>query len=175
MDFGISLDPSLVTQRHSLEDSSDEENVENTRDYDISKTFCISNHEYLSKGPNLIIAVGQAPSIFVKSHFKLDSLPLSRITANSAAVFRDKHFPADTHNSDCIVSEMFDISSKDSITEKFTLFIHEQQLKSQYCNVWCAKVRVCVCVCVFLPPDCYNISHTGYSTDSAKACGDPCV
>lgn len=142
MDFGISLDPASVTQRHCFEDS-DEDEDESARNE--TEQFITPENQSAGLAPeaNLIIAMGQPASIFARSYLSLDPLPSCRISAHSHTVFKDRYFSSrgHTHN---VVSEGFDVKCKGSEIEKFHLCIHENQLNSQHCNSWCTKVIMCV-------------------------------
>lgn len=140
MDFGV--DPSSAILRHCLEDSDEEE--EDISDSDNERTFLTPDQDgEPSPGANLILAIGQPASIFVRSFLSLDPLPSCRITVPSPTVFKDRYFPTgrqpDGHKH--TVSEGFRVKNADSTSERFLLCIHEQQLNSQYCNLWYTKVR----------------------------------
>ena len=140
MDFGISLDP---IQRHCLEDSEEDENEYAQSINNESEAFIIPGPTVdLDHDVNLIITVGQIPSIFVKSYFTLNPLFPNAILANSVTVFKDKYFSVDRKCSEWTVSEFFDLKCKDDKTasERFSLCVHEQPLASGYCNLWCTKV-----------------------------------
>ena len=131
------VDPGLLTQRHCLEDSDDEEDGFELDD----TTFKISNPWLAGKKSCLIMAVGQPASIFARSY--LPALPsLCTIVTDSSTIFKDRYFTSGSaQHSDCVVSEMFDIESGEDKEQNFSLCVLEKQLGSQYCSQWCNKVN----------------------------------
>lgn len=141
MDFGISLEASSVIQRHSLEDSDEEEEESGIdtpqTEYFISpdKTCTLGLH-----GGNLILALGHAASIFVKSFLTLEAIPSCTIKTNSPTVFKDKYFSTSPKTE--VVSEGFVVKGKTPESENFLVCTHEQPLTSLHCNSWCARVSM---------------------------------
>lgn len=141
MEFGISLDASSVPQRHCLEDSEEEEDDEVDIDHEQTQIFISSDVARSSPSrANLILALGQSAAVFIKSYLNIEPVPSYRVETNSHMVFKDKHFPTNTEGQTNAVSEGFEVGCKSSENEKFFACIHEQQLNSQHCILWCAKV-----------------------------------
>lgn len=140
LDFGISLDPSAVPQRHSFEDSDEEDLGKDEVELTVSPSSATPVE--IGQRSNVIFVFGQIASIISKSFFTLHDSPSCQILCDSITVYRDKLFPAvSCERSKCsqTVSEVFGIESKDGKT--YSLCVHEARLKSQYCNNWCLKVR----------------------------------
>ena len=142
MDFGISLDPSSVVQRHSLEDSDEEEDESETVG-NATETFTVPNRrDQLDPAGKLIIAIGQPAVIFIKSYLDLEPLPSYTISTKTLTAFKDKHFSSGTHHQDdtYTVSEGSDAKRTGSDVGRCLVCTHQQPLNSKYCNLWCSKV-----------------------------------
>lgn len=143
------MDSDFVIQRHCFEDSSEEEDDEVDEPTFTTPNF---NKTDLNHGANLIIAVGQTASLFLRSHFIVDLLSSCTITTTSLRVFKDKYFPTPVQHSagSYTVTEVYTMRQKEgnsgsSSTENFYLCVHEQPLDSRFCNQWCAKVNKSKC------------------------------
>ncbi len=146
MDFGISLDPSSVSQRHCLEDSDeeDEDSKESETAGNVGEAFKLPDQrEQLPPAANLIIAIGHPAVVFTKIYLDLEALPSCTISTDVLTVFKDKHFTTGSYHQgdEYIVSEGFEIKCTGSDLERYLLCTHEQLLNSQYCNLWCSKVQ----------------------------------
>lgn len=142
MDFGISLDASAVPQRHLLEDSDADEDDEVSVGTDREQIFTSPDvgSGGATTGENLIIAIGQSASIFVKSHLSLEPVPAFAVQTDSHTVFQS--WPRNTRRSTYTVSEGFKVCCKNPEQENFLACTHEELLNTLQCNSWCAKVSV---------------------------------
>ena len=148
-EFGISLDASAVTQRHTLYDSDEEENdIKNPEEiFHVTDT---SGPTPDKSGCILLITVGQAASIFVRSYCVVDDTPVSRITSAQPTVIKDKYFSDNGGDSDqsVTISEVYSPKTTDGCDGKYFVCVQEKQLKSEYLNIWCSKVRTVQCKCL---------------------------
>lgn len=142
-EFGISLDPAAVTQRHTLYDSDEEE-----EEIEIaSGVFSVNLKAPISGGGvALLVAIGQTAAIFARSYFVLDSEPLCQITSESSKVLAGRYFESrlTAHAKEDArvtvqVGEVYNAKRK-SPGAPFLVCIFENALKSEYCNLWAAKV-----------------------------------
>lgn len=146
MEFGLYVDPAVVTQRHALYDS-DEEDVETEKEeINISFSDCRSS---IAEGGTLLIAVGLTTSIFVQSYPVLESESCCSILANSETIFKDKYFPSGSQerkgSRDDLtrLSEVYGVKNGASGTRSrgnCFVCVHEKPLKADYCNMWASKV-----------------------------------
>ncbi len=131
MEFGISLDPSSVPQRHALYDSDEEE--EQTESLKANFIFQPPPESVqIHKSYSLVVAVGSIPCIFARSHFILS--PLLTLEASTRAIFQGMYFPKSSQES-CLVSELMNADGGDVI-----FCLHEKNLKSEHVNAWSKKV-----------------------------------
>ena len=147
MEFGLYVDPIVLTQRHTLYDSDEEENE--TEKTEVAITASQSDSKLpVSEGGTLLIAVGLTASIFAKSYPLLVDRPSCSIVANSQTVLQGKYFPPKgqetaekVHDDVVCLSEMYAVKSEAS-GEGGNCFIcaHEKPLKPEYCNAWASKV-----------------------------------
>ena len=138
-DFGISLDPSAIPHRHTLEDSDEENGIKDEAELILSPST--ATLVKLGQSSYAIFAFGHAASIFATSFFTVIHDTLCQILSDSVTVFKDKSFPVvrcEHNEGRHVISKMFGIESKDCKT--FSLCVHESRMKSQYCHNWCSKV-----------------------------------
>ena len=135
LDYGISLDPLAVPQRHFLEEDSDGE-----EEIKVEPELTFPATAELGRSSNVILAIGLAASIFTRSFLNTLHDSPYQILSDSVEVFKDKSFPTssdkvkDYHK----VSEIFGLESKGGKT--YSLCVQELQVKSQHCHNWCSKV-----------------------------------
>lgn len=137
MDFGISLDPSSVAQRHCLEDSDEEEEDDIKSDGNEADIFTVPEKTSSGSGPGVntvIFTIGLPASIFIKSYLNPESIPSFKTTTNFPTVFKDKFFTTSTPQT---VDEVFEVQNKG-----FRVCVHKQQLTPQHCSLWCDRVSV---------------------------------
>ena len=153
MAFGLYVDPIVLTQRHTLYDSDEEESE--TEQTEVAITASLSDSKApISEGGTLLVAVGLTASIFAKSYPLLVEQPICSIVANSHTVLQGKYFPPhksrETAEKVCddvvCLSEVYAVKSEAG-GEGGNCFVcaHEKPLKPEYCNVWASKVHVHVC------------------------------
>lgn len=135
MDFGISLDPLAVPQRHALYDSESEEEGEQETQSE-SEVFRVDkigeDGEFLA-GKALLLALGNTASVFAKSFIRIREEPflslrtdVSRVKSNSP---RGKGAEDVTH---------FYYSQEES--SKWAVCLHAAELQAEHCNHWADKV-----------------------------------
>ena len=129
LDFGISLDPSAVLQRHSLQDSDDEEEERQIELIAIPFTPA-------ARRSRVIFAFGTAASIFTNSYFTIHDAPTYQIRSDCITVYKEKSFPS-CKKEKPVLSEVFDVHCTN---ESFSLCVHVSELKSIYCQSWCSLV-----------------------------------
>lgn len=154
MEFGLYVDPIVLTQRHTLYDSDEEESE--TEKTEVTITASQSDSKVpISEGGTLLVAVGLTASIFAKSYPHLVDRPSCSIVANSQTVFQGKYFPpkgretAEKVRDDVVhLSEVYAVKSEAS-GEGGNCFVcaHEKPLKPEYCNTWASKVCDTVRAC----------------------------
>lgn len=152
MAFGLYVDPIVLTQRHTLYDSDEEEN--DSEQPEVAITASLSDSKVpISEGGTLLVAVGLTASIFAKSYPLLVEQLSCSIVANSQTVLQGKYFPpkgretAEKVRDDVVcLSEVYAVKSEAG-GEGGNCFVcaHEKPLKPEYCNVWASKVHVHVC------------------------------
>ncbi len=131
MEFGISLDPSSVPQRHALYDSDEEDEQIDTQQADF--VFQPSTLDSIHKNNTLVVAIGQTACIFAKSLFTLS--PLSTLEASTRGIFQGTYFPK-TGEASCLVSELMCADEGDAV-----FCLHENSLKPEHVNAWFKKVN----------------------------------
>ena len=149
MEFGLYVDPIVLTQRHTLYDSDEEENE--TERTEVTITASQSDSKVpVSEGGTLLVAVGLTTSIFAKSYPLLVDRPSCSIVANSQTILQGKYFPpkgretSEKVRDDVVcLSEVYAVKSEAS-GEGGNCFVcaHEKPLKPEYCNAWASKVYV---------------------------------
>lgn len=132
MEFGISLDPSSVPQRHDLYDSDEGDEPGDTHQI-TELTFNPPSLKDIHKNHALVIAIGQIACIFVKSHFVLS--PLCSLEASTQTIFKGMYFPKHGDGL-CLVSELLNCDGGDTV-----FCIHERWLKPEYVNTWSKQVH----------------------------------
>lgn len=142
MEFGISLDPSSVPQRHALYDSDEEEDEQADSlkpDFVIQPLPCPDSKH---KSHSLLLAIGPTACIFAKSHFILS--PFSTIMASTQTIFQGMYFPKSEKQS-CLVSELLYADGGDVI-----FCLQENILKVDHVNTWSKKVSLLFFGCMEL-------------------------
>lgn len=157
MEFGLYVDPIVLTQRHTLYDSDEEETETEKTGVAITVSSTQSDSKVLvSEGGTLLVGVGLTASIFAQSYPLLADRPCCSIVANSQTVFQGKYFPpkgqevAEKVRDDVIcLSELYAVKSEASREEgNCFVCVHEKPLKPEYCNAWASKVCDNVCTCM---------------------------
>lgn len=142
MDFGISLDPLAVPQRHTLYDSEsdeDDEQYRNTIDQ-LSSVFAIEKHEkpeiekFLT-GKTVLVGIGTTASVFVRSFVHVRQEPLFSVQTEAGNVLAGKHFPSGRGRED--VTVFYEV---EGASEKWVVCAHESELRVEYSNFWTKKV-----------------------------------
>jgi len=154
MEFGISLDHSAVTQRHSLFDSDEEDELDKP---DIVKLEFSAPILRKIHTQTLLFAFGQTACVFAKSYFNMS--PMHTLNADTQAMFQGSYFPKDNAKPG-VVSELF------SPEGDMVVCLHEKNLKLEHVNIWCEKV----CVLGHRYKDkpngtklaSYHLTHTNY-------------
>ena len=127
----ISLDPSVVLQRHTLEDSDDDDGG------DAECGFVAEPATATIPRSLVIFAFGTTASIFTKSYISLEeSSPTYKIQSDCVTVFKNKSFPVSSKEK-ISVSEVYDLKSKNGTN---SLCVHKSELKSINCREWCSLV-----------------------------------
>lgn len=143
--FGISLDPSAVTQRHTLYDSDeDDENPKPQFTVEVCSPSPVN-----AVAVPLVITVGQPASVFVKSQFCLETChpnnPVSFQTS-SINIFKDQYFPSpaavDGSGGQCTVTEVYPAQARNGGEAEVQFLIHNRDLKPENVNVWSGKVSL---------------------------------
>ena len=151
MEFGLYVDPGVLTQRHTLYDSDEEENETEKDKVTITVTESANDSKVpVSEGDTILIAVGLTASIFAKSYPVLATEPNCSIVANSQTVFQGNFFPrggrgreASEKVCDDVVclSEVYPVKSEASGDGgNYFICVHEKPLKPEYSNTWASKV-----------------------------------
>lgn len=142
MDFGISLDPLAVPQRHTLYDSeSDSESEQQQSKADEhSSVFAVDGRGVIADGKcltgkTLLVAVGSTASAFVKSFVHLREETLFSVRAD-AEVQRGKLFSSGKGEKD--ISLCYEVEA----TAEWVVCAHETELRIEYCNFWTEKVCI---------------------------------
>lgn len=148
MEFGLYVDPVVLTQRHTLYDS-DEEEAENEEE---KVTISITDSEVsVVEGGVLLVGVGLTASIFAQSYPILAEGATCSILANSKAVLKDTYFPASgtghAVGKKTVCDDTFCLSEVFAVQSEGTgdggnsfVCVHEKPLKPEYCNTWASKV-----------------------------------
>ena len=142
MEFGISLDPLSVTQRHTLHDSDEEDEARAA-----VAAFSITPTAGSDGIGTLLVALGQYGVAFVRSFLNLSGQASFQLTSSSSKVVKGLYFPI--HGSDSeeslpvSTSMVYEARRKGSESDnggQFMVCTHEQPLNSEYCNLWAAEV-----------------------------------
>lgn len=138
MDFGISLDPLAVPQRHTLYDSeSDEEDEQHqNRVEQLRSVFTVDKGDKSEAltGKSLLVGIGTTASVFLRSFVHLQKEPSFSIKGETK-VLAGKHFPSGKGKED-----ITDFYEEEGAAEKWVVFVHEAELRVEYSNVWTEKV-----------------------------------
>ena len=136
MEFGISLDPLAVVQRHALYDSeSDEESEQQPQES--SEVFTFDGRGKrgdILKGKTLLVAVGGSASVFVRSFVRLREEPLLSLQADVGRVEKGSHFPKGN-----AIKEITVFRDTEENTE-LLICTHPTELTIEFCNKWTEKV-----------------------------------
>ena len=132
MDFGISLDPSSVPQRHALYDSDEEEGDE-TEIQQPELVFAPPTQD-ITQSNTLVVAVETTACLFVRSHFMLT--PLCSLEGSTQAVFKGTYFPK-SGDKRCVVSEVVRADGGGEVV----ICLHERSVKSEHINAWAKMVN----------------------------------
>lgn len=139
MDFGISLDPLAVPQRHTLYDSeSDEEDEQHQNRVDqLRSVFAVDKREKSEAltGKSLLVGIGTTASVFLRSFVHLQQEPSFSVKSETGKVLAGKHFPSGKDKEDITV-----FYGVEGAAEKWVVCVHEVELRVEYSNVWTEKV-----------------------------------
>ena len=146
-DFGISLDPSSVAQRHAFYDSDEEEEAAAAS----TPTFSVKPAQACSKADVLIFAFGEVASVFVQSYFCLE--PLCTVAADSPTALKDRYFAKQRKAlqedaESTVISKIFTVETN-SEHRRCLVCIHEKPLKLELVNLWTVKVKYNASLTVF--------------------------
>ena len=146
-EFGLSLDPSAVTLRHTLDDEEEEEDSGAEKWSDPRVVFSGAGSERVTKGGIIVMAAGEAASIFAKSHLELLSVETAcAITSPHGDIFKDACFPSEKAaparaHGEAAVSELYRVKGAPASEHGLAhLCLHERQLCAEWCNPWAEKV-----------------------------------
>ena len=136
MDFGISLDPLAVPQRHTLDDSESDEESEQQLQVE-TEVFtvgeCGKNKPSL-EGKAVLVGVGGTASLFLRSFLSLREEPAFSLRTEAdktQEVFIGKGTLRD-------VTAFHDVEGASSCIA----CVHGAELRLEYCNHWTEKVRL---------------------------------
>lgn len=139
MDFGISLDPLAVPQRHTLYDSESDEEDEHHHDRigQLRSAFAVGKREKseLLTRKYLLIGIGTTASVFVRSFVHLRKETLFSLQAETEDVLASKQFPSGKSREDITV--FYEV---EGAAEKWVVCAHEAELRVEYSNFWTEKV-----------------------------------
>jgi hypothetical protein len=139
LEFGLSLDPYSVPQRHCFYDSDDEEDEGEGDGLDCT---------FVSMSPNvsdpiklLIVCTSEITGAFIKTHVMLDHPPLSILNCNTkpSKALKRCLFQSEDSDKDTIpykLGEMYSVTSHSNTLVYFCL----DYLKEDYCNEWSRKI-----------------------------------
>ena len=141
LQFGMSLDPYSVPQRHCFYDSDEEQDEIDEEELSLSIIDLPENCPKL-KSKLLIIATSTIAAAFIRSHVITDPNPLSSIvTKQSLRAFKGKYFSPSGEQTDHheeTITDVFLLKEKKDVC----ICIHEQPLREEYCNEWSRKVNI---------------------------------
>lgn len=139
MDFGISLDPLAVPQRHTLYDSeSDEEDEQHQNRIDqLRSVFTVDKREKseVLTGKSLLVGIGTTAAVFVRSFLHLRKEPSFSVKGDTGSVLAGKHFPMGKDKEDVTV-----VYEVEGAAGKWVVCVHEGELRVEYSNFWTEKV-----------------------------------
>lgn len=139
MDFGISLDPLAVPQRHTLYDSESDEEREKQHQNE-REAFAVCENE--SGGASLtgkviLVGVGSTASIFVQSFVSLREEQAFSLKADIDKVQKGRGFlPGKEAVRDVTVFHCL------TDTSSWLACLHATELGAEFCNRWTEKVIV---------------------------------
>ena len=148
MDFGISLDPLAVSERHALFDSdSDEEEDENQQPHEPLGEPDDSGGQRQSSdfltGKTLIIGIGSTGSVFVRSFVRLGDAPSLSIPAEAVVGKRkrDVHDRRGPHEISAV--EFYEAAEG---KDECVVSVQPKLQRVEYSNHWTEKVICVSCV-----------------------------
>ena len=139
MEFGLSLDPLAVSQRHTLYDSESEEETEPQSQSELDSAFVVDGRstnfeERFLAGKRLFVAVGSSASVFVRSFIRLREESLCSVRADAAKVQKGKHFSSGNGTEE--ITQFHEVEGN----TEWAVCYHDTELRLEYCNLWTEKV-----------------------------------
>jgi hypothetical protein len=137
MDFGMSLDPLSVPQRHTLYDSDSDEEREQQEPQTDSDEFTLEPSGDLAAhlaGKALLVGVGATASAFLRSFVCLSNEPSFTVQADAETVGKGAHFRKGKQR---IATA---IHSTVGGAGSWVACAHPGELRPEYCNRWTEKV-----------------------------------
>ena len=140
MEFGLSLDPLAVPQRHTLYDSESDEEKEPQTQSELDSVFAVDGRstnveERFLTGKGLVIAVGSSASVFVRSFVRLRAELLCSVRADAGRVQRGKHFSNGSGAEE--ITQFHEVEGN----AEWVVCSHDKELRIEYCNLWTEKVQ----------------------------------
>ena len=141
MEFGLSLDPLAVPQRHTLYDSESEEETEPQPQSELDSALVVDGRstnfeEGFLAGKRLLVAVGSSASVFVRSFIRLRGESLCSVRADAAKVQKGKHFSSGNGTEE--ITQFHEVEGN----TEWAVCYHDTELRLEYCNLWTEKVPV---------------------------------
>ena len=139
LQFGLSLDPSVVPQRHCFYDS-DEEDAESDADGGNAHLLTFSGAKNSFKTPLLLVCTSPVSSAFARCFFSVKKERFAAISCTSASeALQGRYFsaprPPDRPSEAELVTTFLN-----SEGEAAVVCAQEQQLKIELCNAWAEMV-----------------------------------
>ena len=140
MEFGLSLDPLSVPQRHTLYDSESDEEKEPQPQSELDSVFAVDGRntnveERFLTGKGLVVAVGSFASVFVRSFVRLRTELLCSVRADAGKVQRGKHFSCGSGAEE--ITHFHEVEGN----AEWVVCSHDKELRIEYCNSWTEKVH----------------------------------
>ena len=157
MDFGISLDPLAVSQRHALYDDSESEEEAEAEREQLPPTLAEerpANAEFLT-GRFLIIGLGSTASVFLKSFVCLRDTPSLSLPATEISAEEKRERFGGRGVQEISAVDFYEAAD-------WVVCAHSKELRAEYSNRWAEKassytlfqcemtISACV-VCVLTP------------------------
>ena len=139
MDFGISLDPLDVAQRHSLYDSESEEESEqeHQNETDVFTVDGRGEDRNFLAGRGLLLAFGSTASVFARSFVRLREEPFLSLQADASRAKRGTNFPRGKG-----AKNITHFQYTEEEDPKWIVCVHDTELLVEHCNHWAEKVVV---------------------------------
>ena len=155
MDFGISLDPLAVSQRHELYDSESEEEEDETGEQNRADPAPEEGSGDFITGRSLIIGLGSTASVFVRSFVCLRESPSLSLPAEAAEIRAGEKNAQSGHEREEIAAvELYETQGN----SQWVVCAHSKELRAENCNRWTEKVYLAFSLCTY--PFCVVIILT---------------